>query len=185
MKFKKLKHINTPGCAHELTFSCYKDQDFLADEQICSWVVQNLDVCRNRGLFRLLSYVLMPDHVHLLIMPQGDDYSISKILAAIKIPMTRKLLSCKDDFANDLTPKMLDQTLEKGTHRLWQRGGGYDRNLYSREAIIDSMNYMHENPVRKGLARAPEEWKWSSAGYYTGRKDYVLRMDDDLLGMLV
>ena len=47
--------------------------------------------------------------------------------------------------------------------RIWQPGGGFDRNLWSAKAIHYSINYIEGNPVRAGLVETPEEWLWSSA----------------------
>jgi len=67
----------------------------------------------------------------------------------------------------------------------WQRGGGYDRNIFTKHAIKASIEYIHFNPVRRKLAASPEEWFWSSAGYYAGATNYPLRMDREALGILI
>lgn len=185
MKYKKIKHINAPGCLHELTFSCYKDQDLLSAECICQWFVENLETCRKCGMFKIVSFVLMPNHVHLLIIPQNENYEISKILGSIKIPLTRRILFERHNFETNLIPMMLNRNSRKATYHFWQRGGGYDRNLFTKEAILASVNYMHNNPVKKGLVEIPEDWKWSSARFYAGLGDYVLRMDNEVLGTFI
>ncbi len=52
---------------------------------------------------------------------------------------------------------------EGATLRFWQRGGGYDRNLWSPERIRDAVEYIHANPVVAGLCARPQDWAWSSA----------------------
>ena len=54
----------------------------------------------------------------------------------------------------------------KTCFRFWQEGPGFDRNLYSSEAIASSLEYIHNNPVKQGLCRRAVDWKWSSARYY-------------------
>jgi putative transposase len=73
---------------------------------------------------------------------------------------------------------------KKIRYRFWQRGGGYDRNLISKDAVISSIQYIHANPVRRGLVETPEDWPWSSARFYARREDYVMKMDDEILGIL-
>jgi len=51
-------------------------------------------------------------------------------------------------------------------HRFWQAGGGYDRNVFSDEAVRKAMEYIHNNPVRAGLTQLPEEYAWSSARFW-------------------
>ena len=53
-------------------------------------------------------------------------------------------------------------------HRMWQPGGGYDRNLFETKAIYLEIDYLHANPVRRGLCVRPEDWLWSSAADYAG-----------------
>ena len=56
----------------------------------------------------------------------------------------------------------------QASYRFWQRGGGYDRNLWSPEEIHEKIHYIHANPVRRGLVVRPEDWPWSSVHDYTG-----------------
>ncbi|TWT34309.1 hypothetical protein Enr8_17030 [Blastopirellula retiformator] len=55
-----------------------------------------------------------------------------------------------------------------GVHcfRFWQEGSGYDLNLYERAAVEAAINYIHENPVRRGLCRRAVDWKWSSVRFH-------------------
>ncbi len=81
---KKLKHYNIPGHAHYLTFSCYHRFDYLSDLDSCSIFIEELDHARSELQFHLWAYVLMPNHVHLLIYPYRQVYKISIILQAVK-----------------------------------------------------------------------------------------------------
>ena len=65
----------------------------------------------------------------------------------------------------------------RAEHRFWQQGGGYDRNMFERETIGASVDYLHNNPVRRGLVVQPTDWPWSSARFYAGWTDVPLRMD--------
>jgi putative transposase len=52
------------------------------------------------------------------------------------------------------------------TFRFWQEGPGYDRNLTSRDAVLAAIDYLHLNPVRRGLCARAVGWRWSSARHY-------------------
>jgi hypothetical protein len=61
----------------------------------------------------------------------------------------------------------------------WQRGGGYDRHAF--EATLFAMiEYIHNNPVRRGLCAEPTDWIWSSANFYAGEQNVPLGMDECL-----
>jgi putative transposase len=104
----------------------------------------------------------MPNHVHLLIRPYQEIYSISDILLSIKQSASRKALISLRKKNSALLKKLA--TGQRHTHyRFWQDGGGYDRNIVFRKTIINVINYIHNNPVRRGLVSRPDDWKWSSA----------------------
>ena len=50
--------------------------------------------------------------------------------------------------------------------RFWQEGPGFDRNIFTPQAIEASINYIHENPVKRGLCKRAVDWKWSSARFH-------------------
>ena len=83
-KRRKLKHYNIPYHAHELTFSCYHRYDYVLDSQACGIFMEELEDARNKYNFSLWAYILMPDHVHLLLLPEKEKYTISRILQEIK-----------------------------------------------------------------------------------------------------
>jgi putative transposase len=160
---KKLHHYNTPGHAHELTFSCYRRQMFFNDSVVCQMFLDELDKSQIIYNFKLLAYVLMPHHVHLLIWPLDHNYDIGRIESGIKGVMAkryRKYLWENDRVSHDL----FMVTIQGNTQFVfWQKEGGFDRNLWNAKAIHDSIKYIEANPVRSRLAAYPEEWPWSSA----------------------
>ena len=119
--------------------------------------------------FDLWAFVIMPEHVHLLVSPRNKDYQISALLYALKRPVTDKAIHYFTD--NNFPPEKQEpfwdiQPNGKTAFRFWQRGGGYDRNLWSEDEITKTMRYIHANPVRRGLCERPEDWDWSSAKDY-------------------
>lgn len=172
MKYKRVQHKVIPGRNHELTFSCYHNQGYPTDDNMRNYFIHALAKAREKYGFKIIAYVVMLDHVHLLINPDAETYNISLILSSIKSSVAMK--------ATQLSKK---STNERMVH-FWQRGGGYDRNIISKEALKSSIEYIHNNPVRRGLVDSPEKWYWSSAGYYAGLANYALRMDIEMLGVL-
>ena len=50
----------------------------------------------------------------------------------------------------------------------WQSGGGFDRNLIKPDTLMTMIDYIHMNPVRRGLVEKPAEWTWSSLAWFLG-----------------
>ena len=182
MKFKTLTHYNLPGHAHELTFSCHNKQNFLVHDEICGRVIEAMEYSRRLHSIHIWAYVIMPNHVHLIIFPLKSEYQISKILWALKYPVSRWAICQFESHARNLYA-MTEELSPKNliTHKFWQRGGGYDRNLTTPDIIWASIDYMHNNPVRKRLVEIALDWKWSSAGFYAGSATYPMRMDFETL----
>jgi putative transposase len=163
-KLFRNRHYNTPGHAHELIFSCYRRIPFFNDKLACEKFLFELNQGREDFSFLLWAYVIMPNHIHLLIWPTKNDYNIAKITKSIKGRLAKKYLTHLKETKNTF---ILNQcsVVEKGMnkHRFWQRGGGFDRNLWNPKAIHDSISYIEANPVRSKRVSSPEEWLWSSA----------------------
>jgi putative transposase len=107
-KFKLCKRFNEPGHAHELTFSCYKNQPFLAGDRSRDWLADAIKLARRKHAFHLWAYVFMPEHVHLLIWPTKPVYDISSILTTIKLSVTRKAHNHAQQFAPQTLRRMAD-----------------------------------------------------------------------------
>jgi putative transposase len=149
---KHCKRYNVPNQAHELTFSCYHGQPLLEDKRACEYLAEAIIQAMQKHNFDVWAYVFMPEHVHLLIWPRKQPYSISAILQTIKQSVSRKM--------SPFLKEHLGTTAVK--YQFWQPGGGYDRNIHNRDVAIKAIEYIHLNPVRRKLANHPKEWYYSS-----------------------
>lgn len=149
-----------------MTFSCYHGYEFLKPERTCQWLADAIEKARVEWVFDLWAYVFMPEHTHLIVHPRRLAYDIADIRKAIKAPVARKAIA----FLKKNSPLwLLRITRRRGkkVERLfWQSGGGHDRNIADGRALLKMIDYIHMNPVRRGLVGRPEDWKWSSAAWY-------------------
>jgi putative transposase len=183
---KTCKRYNHPGEAHALTFSCFRRQTFLSKDGSRQWLVDAIDKARRKLPFHVWAYVIMPEHAHLLVWPTQLKYDISKVLQAIKKSVANRALAFVRQQAPDFLNFMEDRQPNGKTHyRFWQRGGGYDRNVFEPLTVFQQIEYIHNNPVRRGLCLKPEDWFWSSAADYAGLRAGPLRLDRESLPMIV
>jgi REP-associated tyrosine transposase len=174
---KTCRRYDVPGDAHCLTFSCYRRQPFLTGRRACCWLIEAIDSARNTVGFDLWAYVFMPEHVHLVLWPH-KGVPISKILKEIKQPVAVAALRYVKAHAPTFLERMADvQPSGRRSHRFWQRGGGYDRNLRSTGDVHEKIAYVHANPVRCGLVKHPRDWAWSSWRAWQEGGDEPLRID--------
>jgi len=135
------------GCddLHFVTFSCYRRLPLLRSAQSKDLLLEILGKVRDRYGFALVGYVVMPEHVHLLISePKRGTPSI--VLQVLKERASRHL---------------------KGSSypRFWQ-SRFYDFNVWSSKKRTEKLLYMHLNPVKRRLVAHPADWPWSSFGFY-------------------
>ncbi len=179
---KQCRRYNDPGHAHALTFSCFHRQPFLARDRTCQWFIEAIQQAREKHVFDFWAYVIMPEHVHLVILPLEDNYSISSILASIKRSVSARAIAYVRNNTPAFLSRMRDEQADgKCTYRFWQRGGGYDRNLWTPRYAWQTIDYVHKNPVRRGLCAAPRDWKWSSAATYKDETEGLVKIDFESL----
>ena len=175
---KKRRSSNEPGQAHEFTFSCYKNLRLLTRERVRQWFINALDQTRTRYDLELWAYVIMPEHVHILLLPRQPNYSVATILQAIKQSVSRRAIRFLREHRPDrLAMLSVRRPDGRSSYRFWQAGGGYDRNITDSATAWRVVDYIHNNPLRRDLADHPTDWAWSSARWYAGEDDVKLAMD--------
>jgi len=141
-------------------------------------LIESLIRAKRELEFDLWAYVIMPEHVHLLICPRDDRYDISQILKAIKKPVAQIAIQyLKGEAPAFLAKLRISPANSLARHAFCQPGGGYDRNIENPKLARNIVDYIHANPVRRGLVTAEIDWRWSSARWYAGHSDIVLEMD--------
>jgi putative transposase len=146
------------GQFHFLTFSCYERQPLLSCEGAYNIFESELEKVRRRYDLVVAGYVLMPEHVHLLV----GEPRVSSLAAALQV-------------LKQQTSKAIKKA---GEVQFWQRRY-YDFNVYTKAKTVEKLKYMHRNPVRSGLVSRPEEWRWSSFRHYSTGEIGVVEIESD------
>jgi putative transposase len=160
------------GYLHFITTSCYQRRALFGSQRDRDLFLQVLERVRRRYHFVVVGYVVMPEHVHLLVSePERGNPSV--VMQALKQgfarSLLRKLRSAADPRQGDLAGAA---ALEQG--RIWQHRF-YDFAVFTEKKRIEKLRYMHRNPVKRGLVLEPQQWEWSSfCDYAEGRHGPVL-----------
>jgi len=133
-----------------------------------------LDEIRNRYHFDLRGYVVMPEHVHLLLS-EPPEQTISDALKVLKQRISRDFRGGIPESNKHLLPPDL-RTLAINLPRFWEPRF-YDFNVYTREKLTEKLKYMHANPVNRGLVDHPAAWKWSSYLFYKTGEQGMISID--------
>jgi len=177
---KQVQHFDEPGHAHFLTFSCYGRMALLGKDRTRLWLVDAIDEARAKHQFDLWAWVFMPEHVHMLIWPRQTAYETKKILADIKRPVGQKAIGWLKRNSPTYLKRLTVRNRNRTYHRFWLAGPGQDRNVYDVATAYQMIEYIHNNPVRRGLVAHAEDWLWSSAAEWAGKVDVLLKIDRSL-----
>ncbi len=175
---KRLKRFHEPGGCHELTLFYVSPTGVLTRDDWRAMLCQSIDRAIENHKYRLIAFVLMPDHVHLLVLPTevkpGELPDLDVLLSAIKRPFSYRVKQILIAEQSPLVERLTAMERPgKPVFRFWQEGAGYVRNLKSERALLNSIDYLHNNPVRAGLVALAREWKWSSARWYESDRTLI------------
>ncbi|MGH7132306.1 MAG: REP-associated tyrosine transposase [Phycisphaerales bacterium] len=163
---KMMKRWERPADSRFLTFSCYQRLPLFRNARICDRFIERLNDARYRLGFQLYAYVVMPEHVHLLLSVDREGPRVPAILKDLKGGFSLEVLSAR----RKLKAPVLSRITPPGQRpRFWQHGGGFDRNITTSEKFWEKLRYIHNNPVARGLVTEPAAWRWSSASLVHGR----------------
>jgi putative transposase len=178
---KRRVRYNEPGQPRELTFSCYRHYPFLGRDRTREWLCEALVEARTQFGYQLWAYVVMPEHVHVLVYPGDAPERMSDFLQAVKEPVGRKAIRYLKSNAPEWLARVTVREGRRLRRRFWQPGGGYDRNITSASGLRGAIDYIHANPVRRGLVAKAEDWEWSSVRWFAGLRPVKLEMDEAVL----
>jgi putative transposase len=137
-----LERMQQEGDLHFVTFSSYHRLGYLEGAVARDLFEDALQKVHRRYRFAVIGYVVMPEHVHLLLSePRKDLLAVG--LQALKLSVVRR-----------------------SQERPFWQVRYYDFNVFTKAKQFAKLHYMHFNPVKRGLVENPEDWRWSSYRYY-------------------
>jgi len=146
---------------HFITCSCYRRLPSLRSARSRDRFLFILEQTRARYKFVVVGYVVMPEHIHLLIT-EPEVGTPSTVVQVLKQRTARALLPKKqppDPRQRFLFPDALRRV------PFWQ-ARFYDLNVWTTKKRMEKLRYMHRNRVKRGLVSVPEQWRWSSQRFY-------------------
>src|ERR1041385_7362869 len=159
---KRLHRYYGSGHFHFITSSCYRRRRLLGTAPRRDLFLKILEEVRARYGFIVVGYVVMPEHIHLLIS-EPDRGTPSTVMQVLKQRFARRVLGEWRCRSKPEQGRLWQEAFEHG--HIWQKRF-YDFVVRSEAKRIEKLRYMHNNPVKRGLVLEPEQWKWSSYRWY-------------------
>jgi putative transposase len=147
-----LQCFHETGQLHFLTFSCYKRRPNFGNAPSRTTFETSLEQVRERHGLCVYGYVVMPEHIHMLVNEPGQG-SLSRVMQSLKQSVARTLALREPD-------------------PFWQ-ARYYDFNVWSERKFVEKLRYIHRNPVARGLVARPEDWRSSFRHYANGEVSRV------------
>ena len=151
-----LTRFHESGQSHFVTFCCYHRRRLFTTDASRQIFESALERVRRSFSLHVYGYVVMPEHVHLLLSEPEKD-TLADALKSLKQGVSRRLI---DDYP--LKPKT---GLNGAPQHFWQKRY-YDFNIRNYQQSVEKLRYIHRNPVKAGLCERPEDWEWSSFRHY-------------------
>jgi len=140
-----LKRYQQSRDLHFITFSCYRRQPKLGNPIARAAFERALEHARRRYGFCVKGYVVMPEHVHLLVS-EPENRNLAAAIQSLKQSVSRTLAL-------------------RSAQPFWEPRY-YDFNVWTSRKETEKLKYLHRNPVARGLVTKPEDWDWSSFRHY-------------------
>uniref|UniRef100_A0A7V4XSN9 Transposase n=1 Tax=Acidobacterium capsulatum TaxID=33075 RepID=A0A7V4XSN9_9BACT len=149
-----LERLHCTGHFHFLTFSCYQRQPFFGNAAACDLFEDALERTRERFRWLISGYVVMPEHVHLVVNEPEIHGTLADAVKGLKLSVT----------------------LRQNRRPFWQ-ARYYDFNLFTEAKHSEKLRYLHRNPVTRGLVAKPEDWRWSSFRHHSTGVQGVVQVE--------
>ena len=136
-------------------------------------IVESLKHCQKDKGLDIYAWVLMTNHLHMVIGNNNDTYTISDILRDFKKYTNKKIIKAIEENPEESRRDwMLDRFRFRGKNdnkikkfKFWQ-DGNYIEQIYSQDFLDQKINYIHMNPVKQEIIENPEDYLYSSARNY-------------------
>ena len=159
-----LIRLHRSGQAHFLTFSCYQRRPRLKQLHMEGTFLHALEQMRRRYAFFVFGYVVMPEHVHLLISePPGET-----LPQAVQLLKTAVSIAARKQGGR-----------KPGGEPFWQ-ARYFDHNVRNHAGFATQLRYIHRNPVKRGLCATPDEWPWSSFRAWAAGEAGIVEVESEM-----
>jgi len=174
-----LRRYHQSGHSHFVTFSCYRRQPKFSSGEIYDLFPECLERMRRRFEMCVYGYVVMPEHVHLLLS-EPEKGSLADAIHYLKLSFSKgvKSLFQLSVQMKDANPSASSGQALGHSEPFWQKRY-YDRNVRNWQEFTVKLRYLHRNPVKRGLVKEAARWQWSSFRHYAFREVGVVEIESE------
>jgi len=167
--------IVEPASPHFITCTTVEWLPVFTRPKYLDTITASLNFCRQHKGLRLHAYVILDNHLHLIVAADA----LSQVIRDFKRHTAKEILAVARQENKQWLLKQFEffKGVHKGKsqHQVWQEGV-HPQAIITEDMLRQKLDYIHHNPVRLGLVDRPEDWRYSSARNYLGQ-DGLLEID--------
>jgi putative transposase len=164
---RKWSNLNLPGALHFVTGNLLDRAPIFTEPAYCNAFLEQLRSLDQEWPSKLIAYVLMPDHFHLISNPR--DGRIKEFVGALKSLSAKSIVKVCTQFQFHA---------DADGHQVWQESFKATP-LWSGWMIWQKINYIHANPVKAGLVGSAKDYYWSSFRSFHSQGDEPIPLDHE------
>ncbi len=154
---------------HFITITFVQWLPLISFPKVVQIIIDALNYLMDNHELTIYGWVFMENHIHLILKAP----ELSKVIHSFKSYTARQIIDfLKSLHANETLNELFwgkTNHKQSQTYQLWQEGV-HPQEIQSREMMEQKMNYIHNNPIKRGYVEKNEHWRYSSAGSYLGRE---------------
>jgi putative transposase len=168
----KWSNRNLPGALHYITGNVHQRFQIFKRTECCQAFIDECSELRSDWPFKLVAYVIMPDHVHMIVNPQ--DGRIRELAGKLKSQSARRIIEA----APDVSFAVGEDENGEPLHQVWQQSFKAIP-LWSTWMIWQKINYIHSNPLKARLVKSVGDYRWSSYNSFYFNATDPIEVDRD------
>lgn len=173
-----MNHFHIDGHIYYVTTILYNRLNLFTCSSYVIPLIDSLNFYRYQHQCKLLGYVIMPDHIHLMLWPQTEDGLSTFMRDFKKFTAVRLIRQAEAERKTDILTAFAEagQETERSQNKVWQ-DSYWDKNVYSERFLRQKLNYIQRNPLRSRLVTDAAIYPYSSYRNYVAGDDSLIEID--------
>ena len=139
-------------------------------------IIQSFHFCKDHKGLRLYAFVILDNNFHLVVFAPKLSETLSSLKKYSAHQIIEQLQKDNKDWLLNQLAYYKKRHKTKSTHQVWQEGF-HPQLITHRDMLVQKIEYIHYNPVKRGLVDLPEHWRYSSARNYSNEDHSIIRID--------
>jgi putative transposase len=168
--------LKNEHAAHFITSTIVEWLPVFTTEACCDIVGRSLEHCRAHKALKIHGWVIVDNHFHAIVSGPDLSHTVADLRKFTAHEIVEQLRTEGREWLLNQLSYFCAAHKQASAHQIWQEGI-HPQSITSDEMMLQKLEYLHNNPVKRGLVASPEHWRYSSAHEWLPGAMPVLRVD--------